>query len=223
MHPALWKGLTALLILYVLEQHFGVYDGALQYHNRLHPTEQKSFHYDVHDTRPANVSTWTYDWKRHGNSHALTSEQCDAAFPDLYFEIDRAASYWATRELSTQSLELYEGNEAGVRARLEKGQLRIVQTRGMWRQDFRQRIIAVLHQIDRALVAVESVERFQDTEFTFVVDDFPLFPSNDSRQLAVFSFARDVKLESHEAVWLMPDFNFWAAVPSAGAFAEMQA
>ncbi|KAI6910433.1 hypothetical protein KC316_g4810 [Hortaea werneckii] len=223
MHPAFWKGLTALLVLYVLGQHLGVCDRALQYHNRLRPTEQKSLHYHAHDTQPANISTWTYDWKRHSNNHALTSDQCEAAFPDLYFEIDRAASYWATRELTTQSLALYEGNEAGVRARLEEGQLRIVQTRGMWRQDFRQRIVAVLHQIHRALVAVESVERFQDTEFTFVVDDFPLFPRNGSTQLAVFSFARNVKLESHEAVWLMPDFNLWAAVPSAGAFAEMQA
>ncbi|KAI7286887.1 hypothetical protein KC345_g887 [Hortaea werneckii] len=223
MHPAFWKGLTALLILYALGQHFGKYDRALQYHNRLRPTEQKTSHYHAHDTRPANKSTWTYHWKEHCNNYALTSEQCDAAFPDLYFEIDRAASHWATRELNTQSLELYEGNEAGVRARLEEGQLRIVQTRGMWRQDFRQRIIAVLHQIYRALVAVESSEPFQDTEFTFVVDDFPLFPNNDSRQLAVFSFARNVKIKGHEAVWLMPDFNFWAAVPSAGAFAEMQA
>ncbi|KAI6813993.1 hypothetical protein KC332_g355 [Hortaea werneckii] len=223
MHPAFWKGLTALLILYVLGQHLGVRDRALQYHNKQRLTEQKPSHYHAHNTRPAKNSTWTYHWKEHRNNHALTDEQCDAAFPDLYFEIDRAASYWATRELNTQSLELYEGNEAGVRAHLEEGQLRIVQTRGMWREDFRQRIIAVLHQIYRALVAVESSEPFQDTEFTFVVDDFPLFPSNDSSQSAVFSFARNVKIESHEAVWLMPDFNFWAAVPSAGAFAEMQA
>jgi len=40
---------------------------------------------------------WTWNPSRDRNNHALTAAHCDTTFPDLYFEIDRAATFWKER------------------------------------------------------------------------------------------------------------------------------
>lgn len=37
---------------------------------------------------------WTFNATRDANSYGLTDEQCDIAFPDLWYEVSRAREYW---------------------------------------------------------------------------------------------------------------------------------
>ncbi|KAK5130302.1 hypothetical protein LTR08_002225 [Meristemomyces frigidus] len=185
--------------------------------------QQSPIGHDLNCSKPLALSNWEYEWQRDHSNHALSIEQCDAAFPKLYEEISRAVRHWETRNITPETIELYDGNEAGVRVLLRDQQLRIVQTRGMFREDFRQRILAVLHQLHRAIISAEGVDApFDDLEITFVVDDRPTFP-RDGRELATWSFARNSGDRDHDGIWLIPDFNFWSAPPAAGAFQEMQA
>jgi len=98
-----------------------------------------------------------------------------------------------------------------------------VETKGMFREDFRQRIMAVLHQLHRATIAAEATgQPLADTEFTVAIDDWPNFP-RDGRELATFSLTRHPGRNAHKGVWLIPNFNFWSAPPVADSFQEMQA
>ncbi|KAK4547019.1 hypothetical protein LTR36_001240 [Oleoguttula mirabilis] len=223
MHPVFWKTLTALLILCLLIQQFGGHDWPHELHKKYFAHRPEASGYDYSYSKPSRLRGWRYEWERDRNNHGLSAEQCNAAFPKLYNDIDRAVGHWADREITPETIELYDGNEAGVRVLFKDQQLRVVQTRGMFRDDFRLRIMAVLHQLHRAITSVEGIDRpIDDTEATIVVDDWPNFP-NDGRELATWSFTRAAESDDHAGVWLIPDFNFWSAPPAAGAYQEMQA
>lgn len=225
MHPVFWKTLSALFLLCILIQLFGGDDWSPRIHAKHfaqihHQGPQKLDHAPGH---LSELGDWQYQWERDRNNHALSADQCDAAFPELFSDIDRATLHWQDRKITPESIELYNDNEAGVRVLFKDQRLRIVQTKGMFRADFRQRITAILHQLDRAITSVEAVDQpFENTEFTVIVDDWPNFPRG-GRELALWSFTRALENVGHAGVWLVPDFNFWSAPPASGAFQEMQA
>lgn len=108
-----------------------------------------------------------------------------------------------------------------MRALIVDQQLRIIQTRGLFRQDFRHRILAVLHQLQRALTAAEyASEPLPDMEFTVIVDDKPILHPEQVGPL--WAFTRLYANPRHDNLWLIPDFHFHAAPPEADAFPQMQ-
>ncbi|KAK5123316.1 hypothetical protein LTR85_002747 [Meristemomyces frigidus] len=223
MNPIWWKTVTALALLCILAQQFGDRDWPHRFHRKHFIHHQEPIEYNYIYSKPSKLTNWEYEWERDRNNHGLSSEQCDAAFPKLYDEVNRAVVHWKDRNISSASIELYDGNEAGVRVLFKDQQLRVVQTRGMFRTDFRMRILAVLHQLHRAITSVEGIdEPLEDTEATIVVDDYPNFP-RDGRELATWSFTRASDNDEHAGVWLIPDFNFWSVPPAAGTYQEMQA
>jgi hypothetical protein len=170
---------------------------------------------------------WTYEWRRDSVNHGLTEAQCDAAFPDLYSEIDRSRAYWSRREISTRDIDLdvFPGNDGGVRLLIADSQLRIIQTRGLYREDFRHRIIAVVQQVLRAITAAESSnEDLPDAEFTVIVDDIPVLDDehDPAHTGAMWAFTRSFANDKHDSLWLVPDFHFFGAPPAAEAFRTMQ-
>lgn len=140
MYPIIWKTVAALLLLCILVQQFSGSDWPQHFHKKHFTHQQTPIGYDYIYSKPSQLGDWEYDWGRDRNSHALSAEQCDAAFPELYDDIDRAVGYWKDRNVTPDARELYEGNEAGVQILFKDQQLRIVQTRGMFREDFRTRI-----------------------------------------------------------------------------------
>lgn len=52
-------------------------------------------HYHLPEFLPA--TKWSWDARRDRNDHSLDAAQCASAFPDLYYEINRAASFWRER------------------------------------------------------------------------------------------------------------------------------
>ncbi|KAH9825608.1 DUF821 domain-containing protein [Teratosphaeria destructans] len=215
-HQAFWKVVAALLVVCILVQQFGFSESPWPQH------VASEFSGDTPKHKPPPSWRWHFDFRRDHNNYGLSDEQCDEAFPELYHEIDRAARQWRGRNITSESLELYGKNEAGVRVMLVDQQLRVLSTKGMHRQDFRQRILAVLHQIQRAITSVSGgVYPFDDMEFTIVVDDFVTL--SPERNLALWSFARETANARQSDIWLIPDFNFWSAPPVAGSFSDMQA
>lgn len=51
----------------------------------FHPTETSTV---------ANIEGWTFDSSKDAENYGLDDKKCDAAFPDMYFEIERAAAFW---------------------------------------------------------------------------------------------------------------------------------
>lgn len=71
-------------------------------------------------------------------------------------------------------------------------------------EDHRQKILAVLSAIHRALVA-DRDRRSRDISFVFSVEDKVEDVTSSEYPVWVFSRAA-----TEEAVWLMPDFGYWA-------------
>ena len=223
MHHIFWKTLTALLLLCLLAQHLGRQDWSLRSQKKRLATLQRpisDFH--PHNTSVA-LSVWNYDWQRDHDNHSLSDAQCDTAFPQLYEDIDRAVQHGQSRNITTHTIGLWNRNEGGVKILFRNQQLRIVETRGMYRNDFSERILAVCHSLLRATAsaAVEDM-LIDDFEATIVVDDWPvLSQEQDGKELALWSFARDSSNRDHDRAWLIPDFNFWKT--SGEDFTHMQA
>jgi len=224
MHPLFGKTLAALLLLtitYLLLRFGGHAWTSSSYGSRSVDFDTPK-HADQPPCEAASSTHWSYQWERDRNDHGLSSEQCNHAFPELYHELDRAVAYWSPRNITPETIELSPRNEGGLRVLIKDQRLRVLQTKGMKRGDFRMRIMAVLHQLQRALQGHEAAEPpFDDMEFTVVVDDWPNLPLD--REATAWAFTRKSSNPNHDGVWLIPDFNFWAAPPAAGSFHDMQA
>lgn len=238
IHPAFWKGISAFLLLCVVAQQYLLYGArtatSVQALDTIQHIEapdlavlEESGYHEPDDRNTSKVGlvsqadAWTFDWARDADNHGLSEEQCDSAFPELWKEIERSEEYWREKKISAQNIELFKGNDGGVRVLLTNSTLRIIRTKGLHRADFRHRIIAVLQQLLRAITAAEAVdEPIPDIEFTVVVDDKAVqHPDKDG---AYLTFARAYANHKHDSLWVTPDFHFYGAPPEAGSFREMR-
>lgn len=236
-HPAFWKALSAVLFVILLIQLISLRSLSEVperiFHNKTPPEgptpveatpsvdKESVTEQHLEPTAQPTAPSWTYEYERDRNNHGLSTEQCDSAFPELYNEIDRAVEHWKDRKITPASIELPRGNDGGVRILIHDQQLRIISTKGLQREDFRHRIIAVLQQLLRALTAAEAAdEPIPDTEFTIIVDDKPILHPGPSSPL--WGFTRSYANPRHDDIWLIPDFHFFGAPPEAEGFRDMQ-
>lgn len=123
--------------------------------------------------------------------------------------------------IEAEEIDLFASKNGGLRVLIHDQQVRVIETRGLYRDDFRYRISAVLQQLSRAITAAEwANEPFSDMEFTIVVDDFVTLPREPR---ALWAFARAHANLAHDSLFLIPDFHFYAAPPEAEGFQAMQA
>jgi len=222
MHYVAWRALCAFLSLMVLLQCFllftadgGGYDGPR--HHRGRPVSLN------HDPLP---TTWAWASDRDAHNPGLNRAQCDAAFPRLYFEIDRSVSLWRDRNhtITQNDTEISWRHDAAFKALIHDNQLRILEMRHTWENDgYRQRTLSVLSQLHRALLgAAASGESVPDAEFAVTVDDMSLVPSVENDTHTIWAFTRRLVDRDQDRLWIVPDFNFWSAPPFAGSYAEAQ-
>ncbi|KAA8642958.1 uncharacterized protein ATNIH1004_009720 [Aspergillus tanneri] len=154
---------------------------------------------------PPLSPVWEFQPARDGSNESLDRDQCHAAFPGLFEDIVRAAAYWRSHgALSSAELDLIRLEQGMARAFIHRGELHVVAARAKG-EDHRQKILAVLSSIHRALVADPNRAVRPNIEFVFSVEDKvedvtdPVNP--------VWVLARSA---TEEAVWLMPDFGYWA-------------
>ncbi|BCS25126.1 uncharacterized protein APUU_41570A [Aspergillus puulaauensis] len=160
------------------------------------------------DTPPAAESgseTWQFEYKRDGQNAGLSHSQCNAAFPGLFEDVNRAGKYWSKQGgLSTAELDAVPLNQGMGRARIANGQLYVLATRAMG-EDHRRKIVAALSAMHRALAADENRATRPEIEFVFSVED--KLSDVASAEHPVWTLART---PGEEAAWLMPDFGYWS-------------
>ncbi|KAI5370822.1 Putative glycosyl transferase CAP10 domain-containing protein [Septoria linicola] len=233
VHPTFWKILCATLALILaFREYSGPAMGFLVRHQVSGSSAQQPF-LAVSETytRPKfaplsnansiDLRSWIYNWARDSNNAALSAGQCDLAFPELYHEIDRAKQHFSGKSITEKDIDLSSGNEGGVRILVTESQVRIVETRGLHREDFRHRIIGIVQQVVQAVAAADaSGEAIPTIEFTVVVDDMAVL--NDGSPGALWAFTRRYADTQQDNVWVAPDFHFFGAPPEAEGFRTMQ-
>lgn len=114
--------------------------------------------------------------------------------------------------------------EAAFIAMIHENQLRIIQTKNTWQlPGYRSRALYVLAQLNRALLgAAAAGEMLPNIEFSVVVDDMALIPGDEGDNHTTWAFTRRLGDRPSEKLWIIPDFNFYAAAPRATSFIEQQ-
>lgn len=154
---------------------------------------------------PPSPSDWEFQVARDASNEALDRDQCQAAFPGLFEDVARAVTYWRSHgALSTEELDMIRLEWGMARAFIHRGELHVVAARAK-AEDHRRKILAVLSSIHRALVADANRAARPDIEFVFSVED-KVDDVTDAEN-PVWVLARSA---AEEAVWLMPDFGYWA-------------
>lgn len=170
------------------------------------------------------ADAWEWEAERDRNKHTLTDAQCTQAFPDLYHEIDRAASYWSARDgtppISPASISLDWAADGGLQAMIIDQQVYVTFSRGVnhfphWFQRHR----ATLLNIQRAVAT--APEPVPNIEFSIRIND--VVGLDDQHPDTTFwAFSRDVSNPVHDQLWTIPDFNFWVYPEVTGSFQDFQ-
>ncbi|KAM0716368.1 hypothetical protein Q7P37_007813 [Cladosporium fusiforme] len=224
MVPSLWRFSSFLLVAIVLTQNIYLWHAA---HTSLEkPNGSPLSLEDSPPSKPQPAGRWTFNASSDGNNHALTKAQCDSAFPDLYYEIDRAAKLRKDREIpiSREDVSIGWRNDAAFRGLIHENQLRILQTKGaVGNLGYRRRTLSLLSQINRAIAgATAAGQKLPSIEFAVTVDDMAMIPNKNDTH-AIWSFARRLIDGDQERQWLVPDFDFWSWGQSGGAsYSEMR-
>lgn len=154
---------------------------------------------------PLSPSGWTFQYGRDDRNQGLDEDQCRAAFPGLYEDIHRAVHYWdGKNNISSASLQGIPLLNGMARAMIVDGELYVIKVRAK-DEDHRRKILATLSSMFRALATFPIRHSLPNIEFVFSVED-KVKDVVDNRQ-PIWALARKT---SEEAVWLMPDFGFWA-------------
>ena len=170
------------------------------------------------------LSNWVWNADRDRNNHSLTREQCDSAFPDLYFEIDRSRAYWRERhgeeKFSEDQWSLKWSYDGGLRVLIYDQQLYVTESRGLNHfLHWEERSKATLHNLHRAINAAR--EPIPNIEFSIKIND-NIELKEEHHNNTVWCFSRNRNDPVMEQVWLIPDFNFWAYPRVAGAYGDFQ-
>ncbi|RAL03085.1 uncharacterized protein BO80DRAFT_453771 [Aspergillus ibericus CBS 121593] len=148
---------------------------------------------------------WKFQPARDGSNEGLDRGQCMAAFPGLFEDVLRATTFWKSQgALAIEDLDEIPLRYGMARAFIHDGELYVAAARSKG-EDHRRKIVAVLSAIHRALVADTNRAMRQNIEFVFSVED--KVEDVTSSDHPIWVLARSA---TEEAVWLMPDFGFWA-------------
>ncbi|KAK3678185.1 hypothetical protein LTR78_002281 [Recurvomyces mirabilis] len=168
--------------------------------------------------------SWTFDATRDRNNHSLTQAQCDAAFPELYHEIERSQKYWkekqGNRPFKPKQIDIKWSGDGGMMGLIHEQQLYVTFSRGLNHfGHWKERSHATLHQIHRAILA--SPEPVPNIEFAIKINDvINLTPDDPS--ITIWAFSRNINDPVMDRVWVIPDFNFWSYPRVSGAYGDFQ-
>lgn len=238
MTAFLWRALFAVVVVVLIAQNILLWhssDKISEPTYSIPAAAHKPASSSVTDSQASlgadHSSNWTFHPLKDAENFALNPQQCDAAFPDLWFEIDRATSFWKEtigRSITTNDTSLDWREEGAFRALIHRNQLRILETKGIFSLEgsqFGERTVAVWQQIHRALLgATAAGVTLPSIEFAVSVDDRPNTPEEDENDThTLWSFSRRYENKAHDRAFVMPDFNFWSWRGVAGSFTEMRA
>jgi hypothetical protein len=176
----------------------------------------------------SSLQGWVFDADRDATNYGLSHDQCNSAFPKLYPEIDRAVDYWKGRNhtITPQDTEISWRKDGAIRLLIHKNKLRVLETKVLESKhtygNYSQRTSAVLNQITRALSGATAAGEVMPTvEFSVTVEDLNQIPDCENDTHTIWHFARRIIDRDQDRIWLIPDFNFWAA-PAAEGIVEFE-
>ncbi|KAJ5155187.1 hypothetical protein N7492_007990 [Penicillium capsulatum] len=154
------------------------------------------------DVWSSHKTTWEFTTARDADNLGLSEEQCLAAFPKLYTELDKSASLRKGDPITFEDVNSRVMLEGMGRLLIDQGQLFVVDYFETPNQQTRAR--ATLSAIQRALVAFPDRHLLPTIEFFIDENDNPDQPEG---RKVIWAYT---KRDPFNAVWLMPDFGFWA-------------
>ncbi|KAL9096838.1 MAG: hypothetical protein Q9165_000802 [Trypethelium subeluteriae] len=158
---------------------------------------------ELHTTGKLGNGEWKFDPTEDAENYGLDDAQCDAAFPALYFEIDRAAAWWrSNRNITLEDVDISWKGSGMVRAMIYGHQLYVIEPRYNGEGYDIRRALALLSSIHRAVVAYHGT--IPNVEFSFSINDVP---DPDHAAKPVWTLRRRVDAKEK---WLMPDFGYWS-------------
>ncbi|KAE8351380.1 glycosyl transferase family 90-domain-containing protein [Aspergillus coremiiformis] len=146
-----------------------------------------------------NDSSWEFEADRDGNNHGLSEEQCHSAFPKLFVEINKSASFREGRPIQFKDVDSLPVEDGMVRGIINRGELYIVDFGTMPATFTRGK--ATLNSLQRALASFPDRDQLPNIEFVFTTEDY----SNGEGPIWSYS-----KRDEDHNVWLMPDFAYWS-------------
>lgn len=153
----------------------------------------------------------------------LTDRQCTETFPELYQDIDRAVAHWKRigHTINAADVDITDAKTC-MRILIHRNELRILESKHAVDPmgSSPDRALGVLHLFQRALDAsMAAGEELPTVEIAlnFEDDADQLGSAGDTKTF--FAAARTLGKESHERIWLMPNFDFWYYKPT-GSFSD---
>ncbi|KAI9656223.1 MAG: hypothetical protein M1821_004886 [Bathelium mastoideum] len=147
---------------------------------------------------------WTFDVQRDSGDYGLSDWQCQAAFPQLYAELNRALAYVHIEgNITIEDVDISWKERGLVRAMIYDRVLYVIEAKYEPYSLDIIRALAILGSIHRAITAFKGP--IPNIEFTFSVEDIANLDNPGKWPLWALARAHD-----HEEHWVMPDFGFWA-------------
>ncbi|KAI9812168.1 MAG: hypothetical protein M1827_004834 [Pycnora praestabilis] len=142
---------------------------------------------------------WEFNVDRDGDDYGLTDEQCQAAFPKLFGEIEASVARRKENPITFEELNLREMGNSLVRGMVYEGDLLLIHFGNM--DNTFSRALATLHSLNRALTAAPNRRELPNIEFEFVTEDVGFGEG---------PYWTYTKRDQDERAWLMPDFAYWS-------------
>ncbi|KIW08853.1 uncharacterized protein PV09_00778 [Verruconis gallopava] len=152
------------------------------------------------------LGDWEFNVERDGRNFGLSDEQCAAAFPDYYREIDRAVTWRKEQNLpkieeSQMDISWREGGEI-MRLMIYDRKLYIIEHRFSEHGYDLPRALSLLHEIHRAIIAYSGP--LPNIEFSMSLGDWPGDPD------AKWPIWVLTRWKDENDKWVMPDFGYWS-------------
>ncbi|KZM19421.1 hypothetical protein ST47_g9363 [Ascochyta rabiei] len=136
--------------------------------------------------------------------YGLSHTECRARFPNLFAELGRSVAL--RKDLGNVSLadiDLSWKPYGAVRVLIYNHKLYIIDSKFNGEGYQRPRLLAILHQLHRAIVS--SPSPLPSIEFSFSVNDIA---DESHAHHTMWTFSRHVSLDKE--MWVMPDFGYWS-------------
>lgn len=210
MVPAVWRFLCFVLVVVLVGQNVVLWLATNKSLERAYGFPL-SLEEDARASSSDATKPWTFNVTEDGNNFALTQTQCDSAFPDLFYEIDRAVAHRNDRSLPVkpEDVSISWRNDAAFRGLIHENQLRILEMKGvLGNSGYRRRALSVLSQINRAIIgATATGQKLPTIEFAVTVDDMSLLPNGDDTH-AIWTFTRRIIDGDQHRLWMIPDMDY---------------
>ncbi|KAH7053264.1 glycosyl transferase family 90-domain-containing protein [Macrophomina phaseolina] len=154
---------------------------------------------------------WKFDPSRDSLNYGLTDEQCNAAFPDLFLELDRAQKFFSDKKIQQKDVHLSTDAElndhwngktrAEFHLMIYNGELIVIdEAKG---EPDRSRGLAAMASMYRAINAHPNPRDIPNVEFILDLHDNSQ-PGPDGK--IRFTWARH---KDNPYMWVVPDFDGW--------------